>query len=74
MHTLLYTETQTGGLLTITLAGGQGRSAKLNCFVENFEADHRSECPKCPAIVDSSPGEKVSIVVLIVVAPHQSFA
>lgn len=48
-----------GRLLTMTLSGGHGTSAKLNAFVAN------SVVPpplSGPAIVDSSPGEKVSIV------------
>ncbi len=52
-------------LLTITLCGGHGRSRKSNSLVEYISG------PNCPASVDSSPRENVSIVDTVVLSPHR---
>lgn len=62
---------------TITLCGGQGRSPKLKALdwrVEKVKLG-RFQLPMIgPAIVESSPGEKLSIVVGTVVCPQPSIA
>lgn len=59
----------------MTLCGGQGRSLKLNCFVDEAGREKKLLLStRGPSIVDNSPGEKLSIVDDIVVCPHVSDA
>ena len=63
------------GAFTMTLCGGQGRSRKLNglCFWRTiWLCLNLAWTERGPSIVDSSPGEKLSIMGEIVVCPHPS--
>ncbi len=56
------------------LWGGQGRSLELNCLVDRYPRPVLLSVSIRPAMVDNSPGEKVSMVVETVELPHTSFA
>jgi len=55
---------------TMILWGGQGRSLKSNCLVDKVPGPGPSSGFTRPAMVDNSPGEKVSITVETVELPH----